>query len=219
MLISGGRDKDIDLAALAAVVAERAVGRRPDRRERPGLEALFRAAGRARPYAPATSTTRSAADAIARELLVRPTRRGPATVLLSPAAASFDMFVDYAARGRAFSLRWRCLPRPEAKAASGEPQPADPAPRAAAPHQRPDRRTDRTTASRTPQSRAGAVRRERHSADDVILVVVVALTAIGILMVYSSSALKNYMSQDADTFATVGRRSSGDPGHRRDGVA
>jgi UDP-N-acetylmuramoylalanine-D-glutamate ligase len=25
-----------------------------------------------------------------------------ATVLLSPAAASFDMFVDYAARGRAF---------------------------------------------------------------------------------------------------------------------
>jgi UDP-N-acetylmuramoylalanine--D-glutamate ligase len=27
---------------------------------------------------------------------------GPATVLLSPAAASFDMFVDYAARGRAF---------------------------------------------------------------------------------------------------------------------
>jgi UDP-N-acetylmuramoylalanine-D-glutamate ligase len=25
-----------------------------------------------------------------------------ATVLLSPAAASFDMFIDYAARGRAF---------------------------------------------------------------------------------------------------------------------
>jgi cell division protein FtsW len=38
----------------------------------------------------------------------------------------------------------------------------------------------------------------------VILVVVVALTAIGILMVYSSSALKGYLSQDADTFATVG---------------
>jgi cell division protein FtsW len=64
---------------------------------------------------------------------------------------------------------------------------------------------DRTTANRTPvKSRAGAVRRERHSADYVILVVVVALTAIGILMVYSSSALKNYISQDADTFATVG---------------
>jgi cell division protein FtsW len=59
--------------------------------------------------------------------------------------------------------------------------------------------------NRTPvKSRAGAVRRERHQADYVILVVVVALTALGILMVYSSSALKGYLSQDADTFATVG---------------
>ncbi|HEV8402123.1 MAG TPA: putative peptidoglycan glycosyltransferase FtsW [Candidatus Limnocylindrales bacterium] len=64
---------------------------------------------------------------------------------------------------------------------------------------------DRATANRTPvKSRAGALRRERHQADYVILVVVVALTAIGILMVYSSSALKGYLSQDADTFATVG---------------
>ena len=31
---------------------------------------------------------------------------GPATVLLSPAAASFDMFPDYAARGRAFKAPW-----------------------------------------------------------------------------------------------------------------
>ncbi|MEP6638881.1 MAG: FtsW/RodA/SpoVE family cell cycle protein, partial [Chloroflexota bacterium] len=64
---------------------------------------------------------------------------------------------------------------------------------------------DRATANRTPvKSRAGAVRRERHQADYVILVVVVALTAIGILMVFSSSALKGYMTQDANTFATVG---------------
>jgi cell division protein FtsW len=64
---------------------------------------------------------------------------------------------------------------------------------------------DRATANRTPvKSRAGALRRERHQADYVILVVVVALTAIGILMVYSSSALKGYLSQDADTIATVG---------------
>jgi cell division protein FtsW len=64
---------------------------------------------------------------------------------------------------------------------------------------------DRTTTNRTPvRSRAGALRRERHQADYVILVIVVALTAIGILMVYSSSALKGYLSQDADTFATVG---------------
>jgi cell division protein FtsW len=62
-----------------------------------------------------------------------------------------------------------------------------------------------TMVNRTPvKSRAGAVRRERHQADYVILAVVVALTALGILMVYSSSALKGYLSQDADTFATVG---------------
>ena len=62
-----------------------------------------------------------------------------------------------------------------------------------------------TMVNRTPvKSRAGAVRRERHGADYVILVVVVALTALGILVVYSSSALKGYLSQDADTFATVG---------------
>ena len=42
-----------------------------------------------------------AADAMAREAL-GPAVPAPATVLLSPAAASFDMFVDYAARGRAF---------------------------------------------------------------------------------------------------------------------
>ena len=66
------------------------------------------------------------------------------------------------------------------------------------------RADDRTSTNRTPvKSRAGAVRRERHQADYVILVVVVALTALGILMVYSSSALKGYLSQD-DTFATVG---------------
>jgi cell division protein FtsW len=69
----------------------------------------------------------------------------------------------------------------------------------------PKRPDDRSTANRTPvKSRAGALRRERHQADYVILVIVVALTAIGILMVYSSSAIKGYLSQDADTFATVG---------------
>ncbi len=81
------------------------------------------------------------------------------------------------------------IPRLERLRRDGDPKTADP----------------RTTANRTPvKSRAGALRRERHQADYVILVVVVALTAIGILMVYSSSALKGYLSQDADTFATVG---------------
>jgi cell division protein FtsW len=84
---------------------------------------------------------------------------------------------------------------------------APPIPRLERPRPRTEtkRVDDRATANRTPvKSRAGAVRRERHQADYVILVVVVALTAIGILMVYSSSALRGYLSQDADTFATVG---------------
>ncbi len=67
-------------------------------------------------------------------------------------------------------------------------------------------RTGERTASRTPaRARTGSVvQRERHQADYVILVVVVALSAIGILMVYSSSAIRGYLSSDADTFATVG---------------
>ncbi len=65
---------------------------------------------------------------------------------------------------------------------------------------------ERRAANRQPaRTRAGSVvQRERHQADYVILVVVVALTAVGILMVYSSSAIRGYLSSNADTFATVG---------------
>ncbi|HET9522442.1 MAG TPA: putative peptidoglycan glycosyltransferase FtsW [Candidatus Limnocylindrales bacterium] len=47
------------------------------------------------------------------------------------------------------------------------------------------------------------LQRERHQADYTILVAVIALIAIGILMVYSSSAMKAYLSDD-DTLAIVG---------------
>jgi cell division protein FtsW len=47
------------------------------------------------------------------------------------------------------------------------------------------------------------LRRERHQPDYAILVAVVALAATGILMVYSSSAMKAYQAQD-DTFGIVG---------------
>jgi cell division protein FtsW len=50
---------------------------------------------------------------------------------------------------------------------------------------------------------ATALQRERHQADWSILVIVVALTAIGILMVYSSSAMKAYLATD-NTLAVVG---------------
>ncbi|HEX6868889.1 MAG TPA: putative peptidoglycan glycosyltransferase FtsW [Candidatus Limnocylindrales bacterium] len=90
------------------------------------------------------------------------------------------------------------IPRLERLRPGGPGRPADEA-------DDPKKPLDRTTANQRPlKSRAGAVRRESHQADYVILVVVVALTAIGILMVYSSSALKGYLSQNADTFATVG---------------
>jgi UDP-N-acetylmuramoylalanine--D-glutamate ligase len=52
--------------------------------------------------APTLEAAVDRADQIARELLSADGATGPATVLLSPAAASFDMFVDYAARGQAF---------------------------------------------------------------------------------------------------------------------
>lgn len=48
------------------------------------------------------------------------------------------------------------------------------------------------------------LRGEEHQPDVLILVAVVALAAIGILMVYSSSAMKAYTQYDGDTFKIVG---------------
>jgi cell division protein FtsW len=62
----------------------------------------------------------------------------------------------------------------------------------------------RSAAGRTPaKPRKETLKRERHQADYTILVAVVALIAIGILMVYSSSAMKAYLRDD-DTLAIVG---------------
>jgi UDP-N-acetylmuramoylalanine--D-glutamate ligase len=108
VLIAGGRDKGIDLAALAPVVAERAVAAVLIGESGPSLGASFREAGldRTEVAADLDDAVRRA-DALARDALASaggPTVAGPATVLLSPAAASFDMFTDYAARGRAFKV-------------------------------------------------------------------------------------------------------------------
>jgi UDP-N-acetylmuramoylalanine--D-glutamate ligase len=105
VLIAGGRAKGIDLTALGPVVAERAYAAVLIGESGPDLEFEFRAAGLSRTErAPDLDSAVRRADAIAREALMAGPRPldGPATVLLSPAAASFDMFVDYAARGRAF---------------------------------------------------------------------------------------------------------------------
>ena len=104
VLIAGGRDKGVDLSALAEVVAERAVAAVLIGESGPALEALFREAGLDRiERAASLDAAVDRADALAREALAKAAPgAGPATVLLSPAAASFDMFVDYVARGRAF---------------------------------------------------------------------------------------------------------------------
>ena len=101
VLIAGGRDKGIDLADLAEVVGERVAASVLIGESGPALERLFRAAGLATTERAATlGDAVEAADALAREAS-RPSG-ATATVLLSPAAASFDMFADYEARGRAF---------------------------------------------------------------------------------------------------------------------
>lgn len=103
VLIAGGRDKGVDLTRLAHVAGQTVHAAVLIGESGPVLAELLRSAGVAR-------TTRAAtmdeAVAMAAEL-ARAARAGSApdevaTVLLSPAAASFDMFEDYAARGRAF---------------------------------------------------------------------------------------------------------------------
>ena len=113
VLIAGGRDKGVDLSGLGPVAAERADGAVLIGESGPALSALFRDSGVARVEQAATlEEAVELADAMAREVLAElaaasapsadAAERTLATVLLSPAAASFDMFVDYAARGTAF---------------------------------------------------------------------------------------------------------------------
>lgn len=111
VLIAGGRAKGLDMSALAAVVAERAVAAVLIGESGPDLAAAFRAAGLGRTEDAATLEDAVArADAIAREARAAMGEPAPtATVLLSPAAASFDMFRDYEARGRAFKDAVRSL--------------------------------------------------------------------------------------------------------------
>jgi UDP-N-acetylmuramoylalanine--D-glutamate ligase len=100
VLIAGGRDKGVDIGELPAVVADRAAAAVMIGESGPELGARFAAAGLRRVEKAATlDEAVELADAIARATRAND---ATATVLLSPAAASFDMFVDYAERGRAF---------------------------------------------------------------------------------------------------------------------
>jgi UDP-N-acetylmuramoylalanine--D-glutamate ligase len=107
VLIAGGRDKGVDLSDLGPVVAERAVAAVLIGESGPDLERRFLDAGLVlAERAASLDEAVIRADALARDALASGAAAsdttGVATVLLSPAAASFDMFPDYAARGRAF---------------------------------------------------------------------------------------------------------------------
>ncbi len=100
VLIAGGRTKNVPLDELAVEVAQRAAAVVLIGETAHEMAALFGGAGLPRyEYATDMDDAVRRGFAIARE--VRPTH-GTATVLFSPAATSFDMFVDYAARGQAF---------------------------------------------------------------------------------------------------------------------
>ncbi len=128
VLIAGGRDKGVDLTALAAVVAKRANAAVLIGESAPGLAALFAAEGlerieRAETLDGAVLTATELAEAArakAGDEGSGPTGR-IATVLLSPAAASFDMFVDYAARGHAFKEAVRRIVARASAARQGPP--------------------------------------------------------------------------------------------------
>jgi UDP-N-acetylmuramoylalanine--D-glutamate ligase len=108
VLIAGGRSKDVPLDELAAEVARRTaacvlIGETAEQmgaqfeaagarrvEQAPDLEAAVRRAARLARQAASEAGQDSTGEVVV------------ATVLMSPAAASFDMFVDYAARGRAF---------------------------------------------------------------------------------------------------------------------
>ena len=102
VLIAGGRAKDLRIDELARVVAERATAAVLIGESGPALAATP-SAPRARPASRPPRHCDGAverADAIVRARLQLAGRGArAATVLLSPAAASFDMFADYAARG------------------------------------------------------------------------------------------------------------------------
>ncbi len=115
VLIAGGRSKGVDLGELPAVVAERASAAVLIGESGPELGGRFAAAGlRRTERAGSIEEAVAIADAIARDLLASG-EEGPATVLLSPAAASFDMFADYAARGDAFRRAAAALARERAR--------------------------------------------------------------------------------------------------------
>jgi UDP-N-acetylmuramoylalanine--D-glutamate ligase len=93
----------VDLSELARVAASTAHAAVLIGESGPEIERLLRDAGLARTRrAGSMDEAVAIASGLARGALAAHPEGTVATVVLSPAAASFDMFEDYAARGRAF---------------------------------------------------------------------------------------------------------------------
>ena len=110
VLIAGGRDKGVDLSELAGVAGRTVSAAVLIGESGEAIERMLRDAGVERTARAATMDEAVArAASFARDTLAAAPAGAVATVLLSPAAASFDMFEDYAARGRAFMAAVRHL--------------------------------------------------------------------------------------------------------------
>ena len=211
VLIAGGRDKGVDLDELVTVVAERAVAAVVIGETGPALGRRFAAAGVGHGRGSRNDGRRGPS---CRRHRARRPRRG----------RTGRGARDRAAQPRRGQLRHVCRlrrSRPRVQGVGGRVgrrsdwegpmNLAPPIPRFGRPTEADEREVARRTgvsrraANRTPtKDLTQVLQRERHEPDYLILVVVVALAAVGILMVYSSSAMRGYLSADADTFATVG---------------
>ena len=179
----------------AASSAETGARGGPHRRERPGPRGQFRAAGLARTDARGDAgrgRRRGRRRSPATSLLDRPAG-AVATVLLSPAAAS------------ASTCSWTTRPA-VARSSAAVVAPLRHGGGRADGHDAARRRGRDAAPASAPQN---TLQRERHEPEYWILVAVVALAAIGILMVYSSSAIKALPPATATRSRSSGRRSCG----------
>ena len=194
VLIAGGRDKGVDLSGLARVVADTAYAAVLIGESGPTLERLFREAGLAR-----TDRAATLDEAVSGRGRVRAPRPRRCTARhrrhRDPEPGGGVVRHVRGLRGPGPRVHRRRRPGSLPRAAPRPP------PGREDPHEH-DAAHGRPGSHQGPRTRS-TLQRERHEPEYGILVATVALAAIGILMVYSSSAIKSYLATD-DPFAIVG---------------